>query len=246
MIETSVRHPRILAMLAGLVAVVAAVSLIGPRDGSVVGVSDAGADDGQGTEVSESTSTTVTGDDGVVLTAPGELVSVIEGPTSTSTGAGEDVGIAGTPPGSSAAPSTSGPSATTGEVATPDAASTSTAAPVTSSGDAQATSTTLSPDQTTSTSEAETPVTTSTPGSGQASPTTAVDASADVVSGVPSALLSAPEMSGSTRGADGDQPATAVISQIGTRDTNSVPWMLLIAANFGISLVALAFLRLRR
>lgn len=236
MIETSVRHPRLIALLAGLVAVVAAVSLIGPRGSSVVGVSDAGADDGgETTVVSESTSTTVTDDDGVVLTAPGELVSVIEGPTSTSAGTG-NVGVAGTPPGSTAAPSTSGPPAATGDVS---ATTTSVSQP------AEPSSTTVSSTDETSPTQPSTTVSTTPDASGSATSGTAVEAAA-VVDDPARALLAAPEMAGSTRGSDQPVSADGLVAQIGTRDTNSVPWMLLIAANFGIAIFALVLLRLRR
>ncbi|MCP3938668.1 MAG: hypothetical protein GY708_25245 [Actinomycetia bacterium] len=223
MIETTVRHPRLLALLAGLLATVAAVALVGPRDSAVVGVSDAGAQDGS-SEIQESSSTTETVDDGVVLTAPGELVSVLEGPTPTSAGTGGEVGIAGTPPVSTAAPSADSTPTTSGE-----------GTQVTTTVDTGAVQTTTQPEESL--------------GDGQSPATTAAEVSLDESSSAVAGdgldvLMSAPEMSGSTRGTD--VVMSPLVGQVGTRDSNSVPWMMLISANFGISVFALALLRLRR
>lgn len=233
MIETTVRHPRLVAALAGLVAVVAAVALIGPRNSSVVGVGDASATDATDQTTS---STTHPGDDGVVLTAPGELVTVIEGPTPTSDGG---VGIAGTPPASTVAPSASTTSVTAGENdGTPSVSETTvpntevldTGVPTTGVPDAGV------------------------PDAGQVEPSTPPtteplgENAAAVVDGAQATfgdrLLAAPELTGAARGSMIEPEP--LIGQVGTRDANSVPWMLLIAANFGIAVFALAMLRLRR
>ena len=59
-----------------------------------------------------------------------------------------------------------------------------------------------------------------------------------------SLLMSAPELSGTANGTTIDGPN--LVGQLGTRDSSSVPWMLLIAANFAVTVGALVFLRLRR
>ena len=90
MVETSVRHPKLYALLAGAVSLVAAVALIGPADGGPVGVDAASA---TSPDTSETIPSPPTSDDGVVLTAPGELVEVFV-PPSTS----EDVEVTGATP----------------------------------------------------------------------------------------------------------------------------------------------------
>lgn len=223
-VETKVRHPRLIALLAGACALVAAVALIGPRTGGPVGIGDASAttpDEPEQTVPSDSPS-----DDGVVFTAPGELVEVFEPPTTSA-----DVEATSAAPVTTTAPSvTSSPEPSVANSSSPTTA----AAPSTTDAEGVEATTTTSTDA---------PAATATDGDAEGLPAeNALATSSQVSAGA--SLLAAPELSGTANGTTIDGPE--LVGQLGTRDSSSVPWMLLIAANFGVTVSALVFLRLRR
>lgn len=227
MVDSHFRHPKfaLLLVLAGVV--LAFVAVAGPRDDGLVGVGDANAADGDANAADTTTSTADPGvDDGVVFTAPGELVEVVNGPTTTSGGV---VDGAGSTPGTTAvAPSTTSRPAS--------AAPPSTQRPAHSDDEAAA----ATPSTTEEPSRPE--VTTEPPPSGVVGQNAAVGD--EVASGAVAALADAPEIEGVASGAPGAD--TVILGQLGTRDANSTPWMLLIAANFLVAVGALTALRLRR
>ncbi len=258
MVETKVRHPRLYAILAGAVALVAMIALIGPRDGGPVGVDAASATSPDSPETT--ITSTPTSDDGVVLTAPGELVEVFEPPATSA-----DVEVTSAAPATTTAPSvTSAPESATGSsssgATTTTAAVTSTTVeddePVvgdTGEGDAAADDNAVAAGDTAAVDEVAAPAstlpsTTDLPAS--ADDGTDLDGAAENTSVIAeqsaagALLMAAPEMGGTANGTTVERPN--LVGQIGTRDGSSVPWMLLIAANFGVTVSALVFLRLRR
>lgn len=250
MVETSVRHPKLYALLAGAVSLVAAVALIGPADGGPVGVDAASA---TSPDTSETIPSPPTSDDGVVLTAPGELVEVFV-PPSTS----EDVEVTGATPATTTAPSVTSPP----ESAPGSNASAPTTAPVAPMADGEPSDTGEGDEAPSSTVPSSTlPSTTDVPMT-TVPDSESVEVAADVTetdgtvgtaenastisaqTSAGSLLMSAPELSGTANGTTIDGPN--LVGQLGTRDSSSVPWMLLIAANFAVTVGALVFLRLRR
>ncbi len=221
MVETKVRHPKMFAALAGGLALLGAVAMIGPRNSGLFGADGASADE---------TPIEAPVDDGVVFTAPGELVEVFEPPEVPT-----EVTTAG-----SAAPTTSPPVASPAPTSSPTQTPPSTA---TTQGPLvdQPTGVTSSPSTSTSTSTQ--------PQSGNPTSTGSIGENASVTASDQAlqggaVLLAAPELRGTARGSTVSGPE--LTAQIGTRDVNSVPWMLLIAANFGVMVFALVLLRLRR
>jgi len=226
-VDSQFRHPKLAAALTLAGLVVALVAVMGPRGGGVTGVTDALADQDE----SVVTPTTVIDpdfDDGVVFTTPGELVEVIEGPPGPETSGGA--------------------TGTTGAVDAQQARSTTSVA--------QALTTTTTSVATSSTTTSSSAVESGTVPDGNDSRIDEVGAPvpsdrivpvvADpATAAVPTFALDAvPNLVGSARG--GPEPDRVVLGQLGTRDSNSTPWMLLIGANFLIAGGALAALRLRR
>jgi len=223
-VDSQFRHPKFAALLTLAALVVGLVAVMGPRNGGVTGVGDVSA--GEDGSAVTSTSDPNQGD-GVVFTTPGELVEVIEGPP------GPEV--------------TSATSALAGSQGAP---STTSAAP------AQEQTTTSAVPTSAPTSTPSTAVESGTEPDGSNGPvdeTAAADPADQIVPVVVDAdnavlpafsLLSVPTLAGSAKG--GPAPDEVVLGQLGTRDSNSTPWMLLIGANFLIAGSALAALRLRR
>jgi len=225
------------AALAGGLALLGAVAMIGPRNSGLFGPDGASADE---------TPIEAPVDDGVVFTAPGELVEVFEPPESPT-----DVTAAG-----SATPTTSSPVASPAPTSSPTQTPLSTATTQSPLVD-QATGVTSSSSSSTSTSaQPNTPGDTGEGGeldsgaqSGDPPSTGSIGENASVTEPdqalqAGAVLLGAPELRGTARGSTVSGPQ--LTAQIGTRDVNSVPWMLLIAANFGVMVFALVLLRLRR
>jgi len=222
-VDSQFRHPKLAAglTLAGLV--LALVAVMGPRGGGVTGIVDASADE----DGSVATSTTGPNqDDGVVFTTPGELVEVIEGPPAPGP-VGEPADTTVVQGSQSAQPTTSVVSATTPTTTSVEPASTNTTE--VESG--------TEPDGTDGQVE-EVAV------SDPADQIVPVVVDPDAAPNRAFSLLSVPTLAGSARG--GPAPDEVVLGQLGTRDSNSTPWMLLIGANFLIAGSALAALRLRR
>jgi len=214
------------AALAGGLALLAAVAMIGPRNSGLFGADGASADE---------TPIEAPVDDGVVFTAPGELVEVFEPPEAPT-----EVTTAGSatpttsPPVASPAP-TSSPTQTPLSTATTQGPLPDQATGVTSS---SSTSTSTQPNTPGDTGEGDDPA--STGSIGENASVTASDQALQAGA----VLLAAPELRGTARGSTVSGPE--LTAQVGTRDVNSVPWMLLIAANFGVMVFALVLLRLRR
>lgn len=227
MVETKIRHPMVIAVLAGMCALVFALALIGPRGGSWFGVGDASATSPDVTEATDpepdlTIPDPFVGDDGVVLTAPGELTEVFVPPVTSA-----DVTATG-----SVAVTTTAPS-----VSSPPPAPQPTAADTVAVADEPV----VTADVTTST----TTETGGTDGPGDSEALAETTGALSAAAGDDGALLlAAPEMSGTARGTTAAGPQ--LVAQLGTRDANSTPWMLLIAANFAVMVAALVFLRLRR
>lgn len=227
MVETKIRHPMVIAVLAGMCALVFALALIGPRGGSWFGVGDASATSPDVTEETDpepdlTIPDPFVGDDGVVLTAPGELTEVFVPPVTSA-----DVTATGSVAVTTTAPSVSSPPPAQ-QPTTPDTAAVA--------------------DEPVVTAEAATPTT---PQTKDSEALTDSEALAETTASISAAaaddgalLLAAPEMSGTARGTTAAGPQ--LVAQLGTRDANSTPWMLLIAANFAVMVAALVFLRLRR
>lgn len=230
-VDSQFRHPKfaLLLVLSGML--LAFVTVAGPRDGGVVGVGDASAADAE-------TTTTVTTDpnydDGVVFTVPGELGAVIEGPSTTS----GDVAVGGA--GATPDPTVVAPSTTSRSVSpSPDSSQETDAG----------TATTAALDEPAATTQAEQTGETSTDGSAVGvSPVQADEVLIDDVATTPavevSAFVNVPDLIGSANGAPADEPV--VLGQVSSTDSASVPWMLLIGANFLVAGGALVALRLRR
>lgn len=224
MVDSQFRHPKFAALLTLAALVVALVAVMGPRDGGVTGVGDASA--GEDGSVVTSTSEPNQGD-GVVFTTPGELVEVIEGPPGpeVTSGTTASAGSQGAPSPTSAAPTEAQTSTSTA----PTSAATSTPSTVVESGtDPDGSNDPVDESAAADPADQIVPV--------------VVDAESAVLPVF--SLLSVPTLAGSAKG--GPAPDEVVLGQLGTRDSNSTPWMLLIGANFLIAGSALAALRLRR
>ena len=220
MVDSQFRHPRLVALLVFAALVVALGAVMGPRGGGIAGVSDAVAEENPEPE-STSTSTDPNYDDGVIFTTPGVLDSVVEGsapdPVATATGG---VTVTSTPPetvATTAVPPTASPSPTT---------------------------TTLPPER------SEVPTTTtptdeqvSVPSQPVVDPVVPVVITGDELVGTGVSFDDLTTVVGS---AQGSPARDDVLGQLGTRDANSTPWMLLIGANFLVAGGALVALRLRR
>ena len=231
MVETKVQHPKMFAALAGGLALVAAVAMIGPRNSDLFGATGATADE---------TPVQTTVDDGVVFTAPGELVELFE-PPETST----DVTTAGSATPTTITPAPAPAPATSPTQPPPSIATTASTSPDQATDATSSTST--QPNTPGDTGEGDEPD----PGAQLGEPTSSssIGENASVTASdqalqAGARLLAAPELSGTARGSTVSAPQ--LIAQVGTRDVNSVPWMLLIAANFGVTVSALVLLRLRR
>jgi len=223
-VENQFRHPKFAMLLALMGLIVGFLAVGGPRDDGLLGVGDVFAADAESTTTQPFDENY---DDGVTFTVPdGELGVVIGGPVVTA----EAVGTAGT---AGATPET---------VVAP------------------------SPSPSTSTSTSTPPTTTE--AVGQTAPdggdvaddllstgTTAAEVAAQNSAGIAqvaqgesalaaTAFAEAGQLAGSAPG--GVAPDSVILGRLGTRDANSVPWALLIMANFIVASGALVFLRLRR
>jgi len=225
-VDSQFRHPKFAALLTLAGLVVALVAVMGPRGGGVTGVGDASADEDE--SVVTATSDPDQGD-GVVFTTPGELVEVIEGPPApgVTVGATGSTESQGSPSSTSAAPPTTPTTSNATPTSAPTPASTPTSAaepgtePDGSNGRVDESATSDTADQ-----------------------IVPVVVDSENVAAPAFSLLSVPTLAGSARG--GPAPDEVILGQLGTRDANSTPWMLLIGANFLIAGGALAALRLRR
>ncbi len=176
-----------------------------------------------GASAEEPTTTT----DGVVFTAPGELILVVDEPTPPPTQVPVTAGGTVSPTTSEASSDHQQSTTTVGSQ------SPSSAEPAAASG------------QPTSADPGAADPTTgeSAPGGelALAQETEQVSGSIDGAG----LLSGAPELTGMANAAPRIDPDTE-LAGLGTRDSSSVPWMLLIAANAGIAMVAVVILRLRR
>ncbi len=228
MVDSQFRHPKLALLLVVAGVIAAFVAVAGPRDGGLVGVGDASAADAEAT-------TTEPPDDGVVFTAPGELVSVIEGPTTTEpvvSGAGTTSGSTVVAPSTTRRPASAAPTTTQPVVETTAAGS-----------DVVSTTTSMPDEGTDPDGSTGDPSTSDGPGT-QNTSTDASTGGDEVALGAPTAFAAVDEIVGSASGAPAQDPV--VLGQLGTRDANSTPWMLLVGANFLVAGGALAALRLRQ
>ncbi|NOX29736.1 MAG: hypothetical protein GXP35_06775 [Actinobacteria bacterium] len=220
------------AALAGGLALIAAVAMIGPRNSGLFGADDATADEPPAE---------VPVDDGVVFTAPGELVELFE-PPETSTVV-TTAGSATATTTSAVAPPAPTPSPTQTTVST-QGTLVDQATDVTSSSLPTTSTQPNAPGDTGEGSELDSGMQSGDPAStGSIGENASVTASEQALQ-AGAVLLAAPELRGTARGSTVSGPQ--LTAQVGTRDVNSVPWMLLIAANFGVTVSALVLLRLRR
>ena len=222
--DVHLRHEKAFTLAVAALIILGLAVALGPRDNPVVGAGGASAEE---PTTSSTTSATSTTDDGVVFTAPGELILVVDEPTPPPTEGTVTVGGTVTP--------------TTGEVPTSRAVTTTTV------GSQSPSSSTPEPVSGGPTSTVPADAATGMGQSGAGTEVALAEGTDQVASSVDGAglLASVPELSGMANAAPRDDPDTE-LAGLGTRDSSSVPWMLLIAANAGIAMVAVVILRLRR
>ena len=222
--DVHLRHEKAFALAVAALVILGLAVALGPRENKVVGAGGASAEESGATG-----STTTT--DGVVFTAPGELILVVEEPTPPPT---EGTVTAGGTTGGAVSPGTTEVPASS---PAPTPTTTGSRSPAPSDSDSVAGRSISAPAP-------------AAPATGDPRPGDEIALGEESQRAAGSIdevglLADAPELSGMANAAPRVDPETE-LAGLGTRDSSSVPWMLLIAANAGIAMVAVLILRLRR